>query len=107
MDELTKMRRTIGKALPGAPHEVWLTVDASMGSNVLVQAREFGRLCEVTGLVLTKLDGTGRGGIVVAIRRELGYPVKFIGLGEKPGDLQPFDGEMFAKALFENSSGGH
>jgi fused signal recognition particle receptor len=107
MEELTKMRRTIGKALPGAPHEVWLTVDASMGSNVLVQAREFGRLCEVTGLVLTKLDGTGRGGIVVAIRRELGYPVKFIGLGEKPGDLQPFDGEMFAKALFENSSGGH
>ncbi len=105
MDELAKMRRTIGKALPGAPHEVWLTVDASMGGNALIQAREFGRLCEVTGLVLTKLDGTGRGGIVVAIRRELGYPVKFIGLGESPGDLQPFDGEMFAKALFENPGG--
>lgn len=101
MDELGKMRRTIAKALPGAPHEVWLTVDASTGTNALVQAREFGKLCEVTGLVLTKLDGTGKGGVVVAIRKELGYPVKFVGLGEAADDLQPFSGEDFAKALFE------
>ena len=100
MDELGKMRRTIAKAMPGAPHEVWLTVDASTGTNALIQAREFGKLCEVTGLVLTKLDGTGKGGVVVAIRRELGYPVKFVGLGEAADDLQPFSGEEFARALF-------
>jgi fused signal recognition particle receptor len=101
MDELGKIRRTIGKACPGAPHEVWLTIDASIGTNALVQAREFGRLLDVTGLVLTKLDGTGKGGVVVAIRHELGYPVRFVGLGEKVTDLQPFDAELFARALFE------
>jgi len=101
MEELEKIRRTVGKACPGAPHEVWLTVDASTGSNALVQAREFGRLCKVTGLVLTKLDGTGKGGIVVAIREELGYPVLFVGLGEQLGDLQPFDAQMFTRAVFE------
>ncbi|MBT3381618.1 MAG: signal recognition particle-docking protein FtsY [Lentisphaerae bacterium] len=101
MDELVKIRRTVGKACPGAPHEVWLTVDASSGTNALIQAREFGRHCDVTGLVLTKLDGTGKGGVVVAIHEELGYPVHFIGLGEEMGDLQPFDVTMFAQALFE------
>jgi fused signal recognition particle receptor len=101
MEELEKIRRTAGKACPGAPHEVWLTIDASTGSNALVQAREFGRLCKVTGLVLTKLDGTGKGGIVVAIREELNYPVLFVGLGEQLGDLQPFDAQMFTRAIFE------
>lgn len=100
MDELGKIARTVGKACPGAPHEVWLTVDASIGTNAVTQAREFGRLVPLTGLVLTKLDGTGKGGSVVAIRQELGYPVHFVGLGEQLVDLQPFDPEMFAKALF-------
>lgn len=101
MDELVKIGRTVGKACPGAPHEVWLTVDASSGTNALIQAREFGRHCDVTGLILTKLDGTGKGGVVVAIHEELGYPVHFIGLGEEMTDLQPFDVSMFAQALFE------
>jgi len=98
---LAKMRRTLNKALPGAPHEVWLTVDASTGTNALVQAREFGKIFALTGLVLTKLDGTGKGGVVVAIRKELGLPVHYVGLGEAMTDLQPFDPQMFARALFE------
>ena len=101
MEELSKIRRTVDKACPGAPHEVWLTVDASSGTNALVQAREFGRLCDVTGLVLTKLDGTGKGGIVVAIHGELGIPVRYVGLGEQMTDLQPFDRDVFVQALFE------
>ncbi len=101
MAELEKVKRITGKALPGAPHEIWLTVDASIGSHALVQAREFGKLFPITGLILTKLDGTGKGGCVVAIRKELGYPVRFIGLGEALDDLQPFDAKMFTKALFE------
>lgn len=101
MAELEKMRRTVAKALPGAPHEVWLTVDASTGTNALMQAREFGRLCKISGLILTKLDGSGRGGVVVPICKELGYPVRFVGLGEQVDDLQPFDPDMFARALFE------
>jgi fused signal recognition particle receptor len=101
MEELAKMRRTLDKALPGAPHEVWLTVDASTGTNALVQAREFGKVFKLTGLILTKLDGTGKGGVVVAIRKELGLPVHYVGLGEAVTDLQPFDPEMFARALFE------
>jgi fused signal recognition particle receptor len=101
MEELAKIGRSLDKALPGAPHEVWLTVDASTGTNALVQAREFGRLFTLTGLVLTKLDGSGKGGVVVAIRQELGYPVRFVGLGEAMEDLQPFDAELFARALFE------
>ncbi|MBO7741167.1 MAG: signal recognition particle-docking protein FtsY [Victivallales bacterium] len=101
MAELEKVKRITGKALEGAPHEVWLTVDASIGSNALTQAREFGKLFPITGLILTKLDGSGKGGCVVAIRKELGYPVRFVGLGEAVDDLQPFDSEMFIKALFE------
>jgi len=100
MDELSKVKRVIAKANPEAPHEIWLTVDASTGSNALVQAREFGKLFTITGLVLTKLDGTGKGGVAVAIRRELGYPVRFVGLGEQPGDLQPFDVNNYVEALF-------
>ncbi len=101
MDELSKMKRVIGKVYPGAPHHVWLTVDASIGTNALVQAKEFLGTAGVTGLILTKLDGTGKGGIVVAIQEEFNLPVIFVGLGEKPEDLQPFDSKMFADALFE------
>jgi fused signal recognition particle receptor len=100
MDELSKMRRTIDKVCPGAPHEVWLTIDASVGSNALVQAREFSKASSVTGLVLTKLDGTGKGGIAVAIAEEFNLPVFFIGLGEQPEDLQPFNPVFYAHALF-------
>lgn len=101
MAELEKVKRIANKALAGAPHEIWLTVDASIGSNALTQAREFGKLFPITGLILTKLDGTGRGGVVVAIKKELGYPVRYIGLGEAMDDLQKFDAAIFAKAMFE------
>ena len=101
MDELEKLRRSVAKALPSAPHHVWLTVDGSTGTNALMQAREFGRVCDVTGLILTKVDGSGKGGVVVPIRRELGYPVLFVGLGEGMDDLQPFDADMFAQAVFD------
>jgi fused signal recognition particle receptor len=101
MQELEKMHRVIGKKLPGAPHETLLVLDASTGMNALVQARAFHKAVPLTGLVITKLDGTSKGGMVIAIQRELGLPVKFIGLGEKPDDLQPFDAQQFARALFE------
>ncbi len=101
MTELAKVKRVISKEMPEAPHEIWLTVDASIGTNALIQAREFGKLFPLTGLILTKLDGTGKGGVVVAIRRELGYPVQFVGLGEQMDDLQPFDPESYVQALFE------
>lgn len=100
MAELSKIRRSIGKVLPGAPHEVWLTVDASLGSNVINQAREFGRIAGVSGLVLTKLDGTGRGGMAVALHEEFELPTFFAGFGEAPEDLQEFDPEFYADALF-------
>jgi fused signal recognition particle receptor len=101
MQELQKLHRVIGKQLPGAPHEVLLVLDASTGMNALVQAREFHKAVPLTGLVVTKLDGTSKGGMVVAIQKELGLPIKFIGLGEQPDDLQPFDARQFAQALFE------
>jgi len=101
MAELQKVKRICEKAMPGSPHEIWLTVDASIGTNALVQAREFGKIFPISGLILTKLDGTGKGGVVVAIKEELGYPVQFVGLGEQMGDLQNFDPDMFAGALFE------
>ena len=100
MDELAKVKRVISKELPDAPHNIWLTVDSSTGGNALIQAREFGKLFPITGLILTKLDGTGKGGIVVAIHRELGYPVHFVGIGEQMDDLQPFDAQSYAEALF-------
>jgi fused signal recognition particle receptor len=103
MQELQKVHRVMHKKLPGAPHETLLVLDASTGMNALNQAREFHKAVPVTGLVITKLDGTSKGGIVVAIQKELGLPIKFIGLGEKPGDLQPFDGKQFAQALFEEA----
>jgi len=101
MQELQKLHRVIGKQLPGAPHEVLLVLDATTGMNALIQAREFNKAVPLTGLVVTKLDGTSKGGMVVAIQKELGLPVKFIGLGEQPDDLQAFDPKQFAQALFE------
>jgi fused signal recognition particle receptor len=101
MDELRKMRRTAQRFLPGAPHEVLLVMDATTGQNGLQQARLFTESAGVTGIVLTKLDGTAKGGVVVAISRELGLPVRYVGVGEKPGDLLPFDAEQFVDSLFE------
>lgn len=101
MQELQKVHRVMSKKLPNAPHEVLLVLDATTGMNALNQAREFHKAVPLTGLVVTKLDGTSKGGMVVAIQKELGLPVKFIGLGEKAEDLQPFDAKEFAKALFE------
>jgi fused signal recognition particle receptor len=101
MQELQKVHRVMARQLPGAPHEVLLVLDATTGMNALSQAREFHKAVTLTGLVVTKLDGTSKGGMVVAIQQELGLPVKFIGLGERPDDLQPFDAKQFAEALFE------
>ena len=100
MEELAKMKRTADKVLSGAPHEVWLTIDAGIGTNALNQAREFAKFAEVTGLVLTKLDGTGKGGMAVAIQQQQSLPVFFAGFGEQAEDLQPFDPEMFTAAIF-------
>jgi len=101
MEELKKIRRSLAKQNPQAPHETLLVLDATTGQNTLSQAREFHQAAALTGLVLTKLDGTAKGGIVVALRREMGIPVKMIGVGEGLDDLQPFEGEAFARALFE------
>ncbi len=101
MQELHKLHRVIGKQLPGAPHEVLLVLDGSTGMNALNQASEFNKGVSLTGLIVTKLDGTSKGGMVVAIQKELGLPIKFVGLGEQPDDLQPFDAKQFAQALFE------
>lgn len=100
MDEMAKMQRVLRKRLADAPHETLLVLDATTGVNGLNQAREFHQALGVTGLIVTKLDGTAKGGIVVAISRELKIPVKFIGVGEQADDLQPFDAERFADALF-------
>ncbi len=101
MEELRKIHRVVGRHSPSAPHEVLLVIDASTGQNGIQQARQFGAAAGVSGLVLTKLDGTAKGGIVLAISRELGIPVRFIGVGERMDDLQPFDPQQFAAALFE------
>ncbi len=103
MQELQKVHRVMDKKLPGAPHETLLVLDATTGMNALNQAREFHKAVKLTGLVVTKLDGTSKGGMVVAIQKELGLPIKFIGLGEQPEDLQPFDAKDFADALFEKA----
>jgi fused signal recognition particle receptor len=104
MDELSKIHRVVKKIIPAAPHETWLTVDAATGTNVVSQTREFAKFAELTGLVLTKLDGSGKGGSVVAIHFELKLPVLFVGLGEQPEDLQSFDPEMFTRAIFNLSA---
>ena len=103
MRELEKLHRVISTKCEGAPHETLLVVDASIGSNALTQAREFNKSVPLTGLVISKLDGTSKGGMVVAIQNELNLPVKFVGLGEKPEDLQKFEPSEYARALFFNS----
>lgn len=100
MNELQKVRKVIDRNIPGAPHEVLLALDATTGQNALSQAKSFKEVTQVTGIVLTKLDGTAKGGIVLAIRNELQIPVKFVGLGEKLDDLQPFDAESYVYGLF-------
>jgi fused signal recognition particle receptor len=101
MAELEKMKRTAAKVIPGAPHDVLLVLDATTGQNGLSQAREFTSSVGVTGVILTKLDGTAKGGIVVAISRELGLPIRFVGTGEQINDLVPFDAETYASSLFD------
>jgi fused signal recognition particle receptor len=100
MAELEKMRRTAARVIPDAPHEVLLVLDATTGQNGLEQARKFTETSGVTGIVLTKLDGTAKGGVIVAIARELALPIRFIGVGEKVEDLLPFDPEAFIDSLF-------
>ena len=101
MAELEKMRRTAARLIPGAPHEVLLVMDATTGQNGLEQARRFTESSGVTGVVLTKLDGTAKGGVVVPIARELNLPIRYVGVGEKPEDLLPFDPEQFVASLLE------
>ena len=100
MEEVKKVQRVVGKRMPGAPHEVLLVLDATTGQNGLTQARVFTEALNVTGIVLTKLDGTAKGGMIIGIQRELHLPIKFIGVGEGIDDLQPFDAEQFVNALF-------
>ncbi|WLR53462.1 signal recognition particle-docking protein FtsY [Mesobacillus subterraneus] len=100
MKELEKVKRVIEREVPGAPHEVLLVLDATTGQNALIQAKTFKEATDVSGIVLTKLDGTAKGGIVLAIRNELNIPVKFVGLGEKMDDLQEFDAERYVYGLF-------
>jgi fused signal recognition particle receptor len=102
MNELQKVKRVIEREIPGAPHEVLLVLDATTGQNALLQAKTFKEATDVSGIVLTKLDGTAKGGIVIGIKNELEIPVKFVGLGEKVDDLQPFDAEKYVYGLFSN-----
>jgi fused signal recognition particle receptor len=99
MEELKKVYRVVGKALPGAPHAVWLVMDATTGQNALHQARAFKDTVHITGVILAKLDSSARGGMALAIQRELDLPILFAGLGEQPDDLQPFDADLFISSL--------
>lgn len=103
MEELKKVNRVVGKALPGAPHAVWLVMDATTGQNALQQARSFKEAVNVTGVILSKLDSSARGGMAFAIQRELGLPILFAGLGEKPEDLTPFDADAFVDGILSNT----
>ncbi|MDZ4341791.1 MAG: signal recognition particle-docking protein FtsY, partial [Candidatus Binatia bacterium] len=102
IEELKKIRRVISREQPDAPHETLLVLDATTGQNGLQQARVFKEATDITGIVLTKLDGTAKGGVIIGIQTELGLPVKYIGIGEEIEDLQPFDAPQFVQALFEN-----
>ncbi|GEM00744.1 fused signal recognition particle receptor [Halolactibacillus halophilus] len=102
MNELSKVKRVIEREIPGAPHDVLLVLDATTGQNALIQAKQFQQATDVTGIILTKLDGTAKGGIVLAIRKELNIPVKYVGLGEKMTDLEPFDPQAFVYGLFSD-----
>jgi len=104
MEELAKIMRVAKKKVPEAPHEVLLVLDGTTGQNAVLQAREFTKFVNVTGLVMTKLDGTAKGGIVLSISRELNVPVKYIGVGEKIEDLQIFDRVRFVEALLEKEA---
>jgi len=104
MQELAKIHRVLGKQIPDAPHEVLLVLDATTGQNGISQAKHFTDAVRCTGLVLAKLDGTAKGGVVVAIRQQVGLPVKFVGVGQQPEDLAPFDAETFVEALLEPES---
>ena len=99
LEELRKVVRVVHKALPDAPHEKWLVIDGSLGANSLEQAKVFHEAVGLTGLIVTKLDGSARGGALVAIVRELDVPVRFIGVGEKPEDLQAFDKRAYARSV--------
>ncbi len=103
MEELRKVYRVVGKALDGAPHEVWLVLDATTGQNALQQARSFKEAVKVTGVILSKLDTSARGGMAFAVQRELGLPILFAGLGEKAEDLQPFDPEAFVDGILSSN----
>ena len=103
MDELAKIDRVIARELPDSAKETLLVLDATTGQNAVMQAREFKEASKLTGLILTKLDGTAKGGIILSIKKELGIPVKFIGVGERIDDMKPFDAQEFASALFENN----
>jgi len=105
MKELEKVRRVIEKRIPGAPHETLLCIDATTGQNGLIQACMFKEAVELTGVVITKMDGTAKGGIALAVSHELGLPIKLIGTGEKLESLQPFDAKDFAAMLFDDSLG--
>jgi fused signal recognition particle receptor len=102
MEELKKVYRVVGKALPGAPHAVWLVLDATTGQNALQQAKSFKQAVNVSGVILSKLDSSARGGMAFAIQRELGLPILFAGLGEKPEDLQPFDPDAFVNGILDS-----
>ena len=106
-DELAKIYRVVERELPYADREIFRVLDATTGQNAVSQAKECMQVAELTGIVLTKLDGTARGGVVLAIKNELKLPIKFIGVGEQLDDLQPFDQKVFAKALFENTAETH
>ncbi len=101
MEELKKISKVMGKLDPDAPHEVMLVIDAGTGQNALQQARQFGEAVKVSGIALTKLDGTARGGVIFAIARQLGIPLRFIGVGEQVNDLREFQADQFVTALFE------
>ena len=107
MEELSKIRRIAGREIPGAPHEVLLVLDAVSGLNGLSQAREFTKSSGVTGLVLTKMDGTAKGGVILAIVRELKVPVKYVGVGETADDLLDFDAGAFAEAIVDGKTDPH
>jgi fused signal recognition particle receptor len=101
MDELAKISRVISRELPGADIETLLVLDATMGQNAVNQAREFKNSADITGIILTKLDSSSKGGMVISVRRELGIPIKFIGVGEKIDDMEPFDAHEFARAFVD------
>jgi fused signal recognition particle receptor len=105
MDELSKIYRVIDRELPYSDREVLLVLDATTGQNAVNQAQEFEKIAEVTGIILTKLDGTAKGGVVLNIKNDLKLPVKFIGVGEQIDDLQPFDAKVFAQSLFSDEGG--